>query len=267
MDRLLQAVSPSEEVVEEVEDAVEVLRVEEHKGEVEAAVLTLEGPHGQEFNVHHPATLVRRQTEVNLMILSLFCYYSHENFTGESPSDDDGTDPDDIDDDSDGDDEDYHATGRNLPTVSWLHASNRVVSYMVTITATTWDVDAGLVQEAAYILARMPLITRWWVCYERGGPTNGGHVHILMTGHLSAEHEDDKKISLWWRHVLRLARKRVNGAKHTYKVHSKVSACPLLPCMLTQLYFQVSSGATQSFELMCAYLSKNLGNPSYKYNC
>ena len=108
---------------------------------------------------------------------------------------------------------------------------------MVTTTATTWDVDAGLVQEAAYILARMPLITRWWVCYERGGLNNGGHVHVLMEGHLSAEVEDAHKISLYWCRVLRCARKRVNGAKHTYKVHSKVRAFPMLPCMLTQLCF------------------------------
>ena len=118
--------------------------------------------------------------------------------------------------------------------MDWLHAANRVVSYMVTITATTWDVDAGLVQEAAYILARMPLLTRWWVCYERGGLNNGGHVHILMEGHISAQAEDAQKISLYWRRVLRLARKKVNGAKHTYKVHSKVCALPLLLCMLTQ---------------------------------
>ena len=114
-----------------------------------------------------------------------------------------------------------------MPTMDWLHAANRVVSYMVTVTATTWDVDAGLVQQAAYILARMPLLTRWWVCYERGGLNNGGHVHILMEGHLSAEPEDAKKISLYWRRVLRLARKTVNGAKHTYKVHTKVSALPV----------------------------------------
>lgn len=83
----------------------------------------------------------------------------------------------------------------------------------------------------------MPLMTRWWVCYERCGLNNGGHVHILMKGHLSAEHDDAKNISLWWRRVLRLARKRVNGAKHTYKVHSEVCACLLLPCVLTQLCF------------------------------
>ena len=69
------------------------------------------------------------------------------------------------------------------------------------------------------------------MCYERGGLNNGGHVHILIEGHLSAEVEDATKISLYWRCVLRLARKRVNGhgAKHTYKVHSKVRAFPLLP--------------------------------------
>ena len=112
-------------------------------------------------------------------------------------------------------------------------------------------------------------MTRWWVCYEPGGLNNGGHVHILMEGHLSAELADAKKIFLWWRCVLRLARKRVNGAKHTYKVHSKVCACPLpvLPCALTQLYFQVNSGATQSFELTWAYLSKDAVIPSHKYNC
>ena len=74
MDRLLQAVSPSEEAVEEAEGAVEVLRVEEYKGEVEAAVVALEGPHGQGIDVQQAANLVRRQTEVTLIGLSLFCY-------------------------------------------------------------------------------------------------------------------------------------------------------------------------------------------------
>ena len=58
----------------EVEDVVELLRVEEDKGEVEAAVVALEAPHLQAIDVQPLATLVRRQTEVNLMVLSLFCY-------------------------------------------------------------------------------------------------------------------------------------------------------------------------------------------------
>ena len=71
MNRLPQAVFPSEEAVEEVEDAAELrmLRMEEDKGKVEAAVVALEGPHRQQA-----ATLVRRQTEVNLIALSLFCH-------------------------------------------------------------------------------------------------------------------------------------------------------------------------------------------------
>ena len=60
--------------MEEVEGAAELLRVEEGKSEVEAAVVALEPPHLQEIDVQPAATLVRRQTEVSLMVLSLFCY-------------------------------------------------------------------------------------------------------------------------------------------------------------------------------------------------
>ena len=58
----------------EVEDAAELLPAEEDEGEVEVAVVALEAPHGQVINVQQAATLVRRQTEVNLMVLSLLCY-------------------------------------------------------------------------------------------------------------------------------------------------------------------------------------------------
>ena len=61
-------------VVEEVKGAAELLRVEEDKGEVEAAVVALEAPHMQVIDVQPAATLVRRQTEVHLMAFSLFCY-------------------------------------------------------------------------------------------------------------------------------------------------------------------------------------------------
>jgi hypothetical protein len=60
--------------VEEVEGAAELLHVEEDKGEVEAAVVALEAPHLHQIDVQPVGTLVRRQTEVNLMVLSLFCY-------------------------------------------------------------------------------------------------------------------------------------------------------------------------------------------------
>ena len=52
----------------------ELLPAEEGEGEVEAAVVALEAPHGKAIDVQPAATLVRRQTEVNLMVLSLLCY-------------------------------------------------------------------------------------------------------------------------------------------------------------------------------------------------
>ena len=48
--------------------------MEEDKGEVEAAVVALEAPHRQAIDVQPAATPVRRQTEVTLMVLSLFCH-------------------------------------------------------------------------------------------------------------------------------------------------------------------------------------------------
>ena len=58
----------------EVEDAAELLPAEEDEGEVEAAVVALEAPHGQVILVQPAATRVRRKTEVNLMVLSVLCY-------------------------------------------------------------------------------------------------------------------------------------------------------------------------------------------------
>jgi hypothetical protein len=182
----------------------------------------------------------------------------NHDISGESLSDDEGSDVEG-DDESDGD-PDYHAQGRNLPTTPWLHVGAAIISYMVTITAVTWDVSPALVEEIAYILSRMALLTRWWVCYERGGLNAGGHNHILMEGPFSAASGHLTNISNFWRRVLRLARKTVNGAKHVYKVHSKVTACT---CAMhhanTQWLMQCNSGSTQSFELTCAYLSKDAG--------
>lgn len=142
----------------------------------------------------------------------------------------------------------------------WLHVGAAIISYMVTLKAVTWDVSPALVEEIAYILSRMALLTRWWVCYERGGLNAGGHIHILMEGPFSAASGDLTNISNFWRRVLRLARKTVSGAKHVYKVHSKVTACT---CAMhhanTKWLMQCNSGSTQSFELTCAYLSKDAG--------
>ena len=205
----------------------------------------------------------------------MLCDDNHD-ISGESLSDDEGSDVEG-DDESDGD-PDYHAQGRNLPTTPWLHVGAAIISYMVTITAVTWGVSPALVEaltltltlpltltltlveEIAYILSRMALLTRWWVCYERGGLNAGGHIHILMEGPFSAASGDLTNISNFWRRVLRLARKTVNGAKHVYKVHSKVTACT---CAMhhanTKWLMQCNSGSTQSFELTCAYLSKDAG--------
>ena len=95
---------------------------------------------------------------------------------------------------------------------------------MVTLTAVTWDVSPAPVEEIAYIRSRMALLTRWWVCYERGGLNAGGHIHILMEEPFSAAQADLTLISNFWRRVLRLARKTVNAATHMYKAHSKVTA-------------------------------------------
>ena len=98
----------------------------------------------------------------------------NHDISGESLSDDEGSDVEG-DDESDGD-PDYHAQGRNLPTTPWLHVGAAIISYMVTITAVTWGVSPALVEaltltltltltlveEIAYILSRMALLTRWW---------------------------------------------------------------------------------------------------------
>ena len=71
---LLRAAHQATRVEVEVEDAAELLRAEEGEGEVEAAVVALEAPHGQAIIVQPAATRVQRQMEVNLMVLSVFCY-------------------------------------------------------------------------------------------------------------------------------------------------------------------------------------------------
>ena len=73
----------------------------------------------------------------------------NHDISGESPSDNEGSDLQG-DDESDGD-PDYHAHGQNLPNTPWFHdiVDAAIISYMVTLIAVTWDVSPALVEEIA----------------------------------------------------------------------------------------------------------------------
>ena len=62
-----------------------------------------------------------------------------------------------------------------------------MVTVLITLTAIQFDVNPGLVDSIIAVFLLLPLITRWFVTYERGTLNRSGHIHILMEGRINFE--------------------------------------------------------------------------------